>query len=213
VGDLRRRAITAAVYGVVVLAAIFGPSTLWGILLAVVGIISLVELFRMWRAGPPVLIESLLLGMGLAALLRLHSYGDPSLPFLPLLIVILATWAIDITAYLVGSSLGRRKITPKLSPGKTWEGTLAGFAAGAVTVLAVAAVSNSFHPWVVVVAAVIGPVAFAGDLLESWVKRRAGVKDSGGVLPGHGGMLDRIDSLLATGLATLAVIVVANRMG
>jgi phosphatidate cytidylyltransferase len=213
VRDLRRRGITAAVYAVVVLAAIFGPPTLWGILLAVIGVISLVELFRMWRAGPPVIIESLLLGMGLAALFRLRTYGDPSLPFLPLLLVILATWAIDVTAYLVGSSIGTRKITPRLSPGKTWEGTLAGFAAGAVTVLLVAAVSNSFHPWVVVVAAAIGPAAFAGDLLESWVKRRAGVKDSGGILPGHGGMLDRIDSLLATGLTTLAVIVVANRMG
>jgi phosphatidate cytidylyltransferase len=213
VRDLRRRGITAAVYAVVVLAAIFGPPTLWGILLAVIGVISLVELFRMWRAGPPVLVESLLLGMGLAALLRLQTYGDPSLPFLPLLLVILATWAIDVTAYLVGSSVGTRRITPRLSPGKTWEGTLAGFAAGAMTVLVVAAVSNSLHPWVFVVAAAIGPAAFGGDLLESWVKRRAGVKDSGGILPGHGGMLDRIDSLLATALTTLAVIVFANRMG
>jgi phosphatidate cytidylyltransferase len=210
VKDLRRRSVTALVYGAVVLASLFAPPVVFDVLLALLGIIAIVELFGLRHAGPPVLIESLLLGMGLASLRYLRSLGDPSEP---LFLVLLATWANDVAGYAIGTAFGRRKITPTLSPGKTWEGTLAGFAAAPITVLLGDAVSNSSHPWVPLLAATLGPVGFAGDLLESWIKRRAGVKDSGKLFPGHGGVLDRIDSILATALLATTVIVLGGRMG
>ena len=101
---------------------------------------------------------------------------------------------------VVGSLAGRRKIAPRISPGKTWEGTFGGFGAAALAVLGISALFGLGRAEAAVAAVTIGPVAFAGDLFESWVKRRAGVKDSGRLFPGHGGMLDRIDSLLTVAL-------------
>jgi len=119
-----------------------------------------------------------------------------------LLFLFVATWAVDTGGYFAGKSLGRHKMSPLVSPNKTWEGLAGGFV---MCVLALAALSN----WVPVVRAWgLGPVALAllallftlggqaGDLVESLMKRSLDVKDSGSVLPGHGGMLDRIDSLL-----------------
>jgi phosphatidate cytidylyltransferase len=119
---------------------------------------------------------------------------------------VLPTWAADVTAYLAGSAVGRRKLAPGISPGKTWEGTIAGFAASALVVLAVAATFGLPRIVAGVAAVGIGPVGLAGDLLESYVKRRAGVKDSGTIFPGHGGVLDRLDSLVAVATFLLLVI-------
>jgi phosphatidate cytidylyltransferase len=113
---------------------------------------------------------------------------------------------------VVGSSFGRRKIAPAISPGKTWEGTIAGCLAAAAVVL-VAVAPTGIYVWAALAALTIGPVAFAGDLLESWLKRRAGVKDSGTLLPGHGGVLDRIDSLLTAAPLVAVLIVLTGRMG
>ena len=153
---------------------------------------------------------------------RVHFVGSVSLYFLrtlsgpdpsvPLLITIFAVWAADVAAYAVGSSFGRRKIAPAISPGKTWEGTIAGFLAAATVVL-VAVAPTGIYVWAALAALTIGPVAFAGDLLESWLKRRAGVKDSGTLLPGHGGVLDRIDSLLTAAPLVAVLIVLTGRMG
>jgi phosphatidate cytidylyltransferase len=107
----------------------------------------------------------------------------------------------------VGSLAGRRRIAPAISPGKTLEGTVAGFAAGALAALAVGAAFGLPRAPVVIVAIGLGPVGLAGDLLESFVKRRAGVKDSGAILPGHGGLLDRLDSLVADAIFVFAVFV------
>ncbi len=113
-----------------------------------------------------------------------------------LLLALGVTWAADIAAYAVGSLWGSRKLAPRLSPGKTWEGTLAGFAAAAlVAVLCVPLAGIPALP-ALLVALLAGPAALAGDLAESALKRSAGVKDSGTLLPGHGGVFDRIDSLL-----------------
>lgn len=105
-------------------------------------------------------------------------------------------WATDSIAYFVGSRFGRRKLMVHISPAKTWEGTLAGVA-GAVIVGGLTA------PFIhllwydgALFAAVVAAAGVVGDLLESQFKRYTGVKDSGGVLPGHGGVLDRFDSTL-----------------
>jgi len=121
---------------------------------------------------------------------------------------LIGVWAGDAGAYLIGSMLGRRPILPRVSPGKTWEGTISGFILSLSGILVCVA---AFHHWLpgssvgqigwggsVVVGLMIGPLALTGDLAISMIKRRAKVKDSGNLIPGHGGMLDRADSLLFT---------------
>ena len=118
-----------------------------------------------------------------------------------------------VVAYVVGSTVGRRRIVPRISPGKTWEGTIAGFVAAGVVVILWSRPGLGVPLVSALIAVLIGPAAFAGDLLESWVKRRAGVKDSGTLLPGHGGILDRIDSLVAAAPLVALLIVFLGRMG
>lgn len=111
--------------------------------------------------------------------------------------VLLLAWAADVGAYFAGRRFGRRKLAPRVSPNKTWEGFLGGLAAAGVVALAGQAWFGlppaAFLP--LCMAAVLASVV--GDLTESLFKRQAGLKDSGHLLPGHGGVLDRIDSLTA----------------
>ena len=134
-----------------------------------------------------------------AALVDLHGRG----PWLLLAIMALA-WVADITAYFVGRRFGRRKLAPNISPGKTWEG-VGGALAGAIVYGPAAAVATGLltEPslphllGIALLSALLTAISVAGDLIESLLKRQAGLKDSSGLLPGHGGVLDRIDSLLA----------------
>jgi phosphatidate cytidylyltransferase len=127
-----------------------------------------------------------------------------------LLLALVPTWVGDSVAYLVGSRVGRRKIVPRISPGKTWEGTLAGFGGAAVVALLIAASAGTKTGPALLVAALVGPVGFAGDLFESAIKRAAGAKDSGTLFPGHGGVLDRIDSLIFVAPAVALVLALAR---
>lgn len=120
-----------------------------------------------------------------------------------LFLLVLVT-ATDSGAYFAGRKFGRVKLAPRVSPGKTWEGVLGGFVGGCI---AASAGAVWFHlpagPFVLLALAVI-VFSIVGDLTESLLKRRAGVKDSGTLFPGHGGMLDRIDSLTAAAPVFLA---------
>ena len=213
--DLPRRAITAVVYGAVVIVALLAPPAAFYALLTVLVALAAYELAALRRAGTPALLEAIVLIAGAAALVWLRTnsesvFGAARIPS-ELLMTFLAVWAIDVTSYAVGTTFGRRRIAPRISPGKTWEGTIAGVIAGALIVVLWERPFFRFPLWAFPAAILIGPVAFAGDLLESWVKRRAGVKDSGTLLPGHGGMLDRIDSLVAAAtLVALAMAIVAG---
>lgn len=112
--------------------------------------------------------------------------------------VIASIWASDATAYFVGSRLGRTKMVPKISPNKTWEG-FAGGLLGSVAVwllMVWVGVPGMTVPLALFGGVVVGVVSVLGDLFESRLKRAAGVKDSGNLIPGHGGMLDRSDSVL-----------------
>jgi phosphatidate cytidylyltransferase len=123
-----------------------------------------------------------------------------------LILALVPTWVADSVAYLVGSRVGRRKIVPRISPGKTWEGTFAGFGAAAVAALVIATSAGTSTSAALLVAVLVGPVGFAGDLFESAIKRAAGAKDSGTIFPGHGGVLDRIDSLIFVAPAVALVL-------
>ncbi len=113
----------------------------------------------------------------------------------------LGTWANDSGAYLAGKSLGRHKFSPRLSPHKTWEGSVGGWLSALVVSLAVGAVLRTPAWQAALLGIVLGPMATLGDLSVSFLKRQTGVKDTGNVIPGHGGILDRLDSLLFSAVA------------
>jgi len=112
---------------------------------------------------------------------------------------LLSTFAVDTGAYAVGRAIGRHKMAPRISPKKTWEGAAGGVVAGTAAVFALNALFDTGVGagtiWHLAVA--VPPAAMIGDLFESWMKRRMGVKDASGLLPGHGGFMDRLDSVVA----------------
>jgi phosphatidate cytidylyltransferase len=144
------------------------------------------------------------LGLGHVLLLR----DVPEHGRLAVFTVLLAVFADDTAAYLVGRLVGRHKLAPSLSPGKTWEGFVAGTAA-AILVSFFALYEQDFLtiPESIVLGAAVALAGAAGDLFESALKRDLQVKDSGQLLGGHGGMLDRIDSLLFAAVAAFYVVI------
>ena len=135
---------------------------------------------------------------------------DPS-PWM-LLFVMGLVWVADIAAYFAGRRFGKNKLAPSISPGKTWEGVAGAMFGVSVYVVLVWSFSPYFStreilPPLLLTAWWWVALAVIGDLFESAVKRQAGVKDSGALLPGHGGLLDRIDALTSTlPLAALAIL-------
>ena len=124
-------------------------------------------------------------------------------PRLLLLSVLITIWANDAGAYFVGKAIGKRKFSPIISPNKTWEGFF-----GGIIIATIAAVIMYFHYPIAAlcVAPFIAIFATIGDLFQSMLKRMAGVKDSGNIMPGHGGVFDRIDSWLAVGSVAPALL-------
>jgi phosphatidate cytidylyltransferase len=141
-----------------------------------------------------------------AALVGLRERG----PWL-LLGVMALVWIADIAAYYAGRRFGRHKLAPEISPGKSWEGVMG---AGLALILYASAVSAAIHglriPGAIILAAALLYFSILGDLFESWMKRLAGVKDSGTLLPGHGGVLDRIDALCAALPVAAGILHFAN---
>ncbi len=137
-----------------------------------------------------------------------------------LLLAAMATvWLADIAAYFFGRAFGRHKLAPSISPGKTWEGAVGGLLAvwiyGFLVAAKFGALTDSLAGWIGLGVELLAltAVSIVGDLFESLAKRQAGVKDSGTLLPGHGGVLDRIDSLTATlPLIALAVLFFEGRI-
>lgn len=165
---------------------------------------------RGWGAGWH--LAGFVYALGAAvSLLWIRERSDPDLPnggLVLLLWVFVVVWSTDIGAYFTGRSIGGPKLAPAISPGKTWAGFYGGIFAA--TVFGGAWAFLSGLPLVLLLLAPLFAVAAqAGDLFESWMKRRAGVKDSGSLLPGHGGVFDRVDGLLPVAILT-AVAVVAG---
>ena len=117
--------------------------------------------------------------------------------------VFIVTWSTDIGAYFVGRAFGRAKLAPSISPNKTIAGLYGGMAVAAVLAGGWALLTG-LNPALLVLAPLFALAAQGGDLFESWMKRRAGVKDSGNWLPGHGGLLDRLDGLVPVAILTAA---------
>jgi phosphatidate cytidylyltransferase len=170
-----------------------------GIFLFVLGI-AVITLFTkrpLVEALPSAGISSsglILVAFPLSYAVRLHGAGTQGPAILLFAMVII--WVGDSAAYFVGRSMGKYKLAPHLSPNKTWEGTVASFLGSLIVAVVFARFMTVPLPHLLGMAAVGNVAGQVGDLLESAYKRSAGIKDSGSILPGHGGVLDRIDALI-----------------
>ena len=116
------------------------------------------------------------------------------------LFLLAVVWSSDVGAYVTGRLFGGPRLAPSISPGKTWSGAAGGLASAVLVGAAAAGLGWGHVGLVMLAAGVLGIAAQIGDLLESAVKRHFGVKDSGRLIPGHGGLLDRLDGLMAASL-------------
>jgi phosphatidate cytidylyltransferase len=151
----------------------------------------------MWRGVRPA--QATWIGAAGFAVLVPAGLAMAALEPLEVLLVLVLVWIADTAAYFVGRAWGQRRLAPAISPGKSWEGAIGGLIGAAVYAIIIAFFTER-SAWLALVATAVllGMVSIVGDLFESAAKRQAGVKDSGALLPGHGGMLDRIDSATAT---------------
>jgi phosphatidate cytidylyltransferase len=163
--------------------------------------------FRLWAAAGVVYAGSLLISL---CLLRLSfPFGVRTVAWL-----FAVVWGTDVVAYFAGRLIGGPKFLPRISPSKTWSGTLTGIFGGAclgtLFLIVTAQLSGTSNPAPLMALFALGfltaAIAQAGDLFESWAKRQFGAKDSGGLIPGHGGLMDRLDGFIAasTWIAILA---------
>lgn len=150
--------------------------------------------------------------VGLAGVGLIWLRGGGEVGRATVLFIVVVVWASDIGAYMVGRLVGGPRLAPSISPNKTWSGALGGLVAAIAAGLGLAAWADPGASvlCVVIVAAVLGIAAALGDLFESGIKRHFQVKDSSGLIPGHGGLLDRVDGLLA---AVPAACVIALAQG
>ena len=199
------RILSAVVLGPLLLAAIWYGFPWIDLVAALAAPLMVAEWIRLTRGRPLVRVLAFVYALAaLVALLWLRH--QPVLGRETVLWIVICIWATDIGAYFVGSSAGGAKLAPRISPSKTWSGLIGGMAWAAV---ASAAVGYAFGLGETIPLALIGAglavVGQVGDLVESAAKRGAGVKDSGNLIPGHGGLLDRIDGLVAA-LVAVALI-------
>jgi phosphatidate cytidylyltransferase len=131
---------------------------------------------------------------------------DPALGFVAILFLFAVVWVTDIAAYFAGRALGGPKLWAAVSPNKTWSGALGGTLGGVIAALLVVKVAGLvIAPMLVLVTLALSVASQAGDLLESALKREFGAKDSGDLIPGHGGLMDRLDGFLTAVLAAVMV--------
>ena len=196
-----------AVSLVVMLLAAFGPP------LAAIGVLAAgtLLLFLLQRKGD-IWPAAGLFYIGLSGFSLVLLRGENHAGLLNTLFLVLIVWASDTGAYVAGRALGGPKLAPAISPGKTWSGAAGGLlaatliGAGAAALLAPGGASRA-----AAIAAMLGVMSQAGDLLESAIKRRFGVKDSSSLIPGHGGMLDRLDGVMAAAPMATALALLAGR--
>jgi phosphatidate cytidylyltransferase len=185
-----------------------------GFVLAGVLLTAVVALVRRWPIAWPA-GGLLYLGLAAIALLWLREWGG----FLLVLWLLVVIWGSDTGAYLVGSRVGGPKLAPRLSPNKTWSGLVGGcVAAGALSALYARIVGGEAaafgYPFAqFLVGFVLAGLSQVGDIGESTIKRRFNVKDSGNIIPGHGGVLDRVDSLIFTAPIVALSIILLREFG
>lgn len=223
--DLPARTISAIVMVVVAGLALWLGGWIWTLFVVAIGLGVLVEWTRLYLAFATTFPTrlgwaiggSIYIAIASLTLVLLRQQGAGAALYALLLVI-----ATDVGAYFAGRRFGGPKIAPAVSPSKTWSGLAGGMAASAiVAMLPVLIWSPAQHVGLLLPLIGIGAVAAiaaqAGDFFESWMKRRAGVKDSGKLIPGHGGLFDRVDGLLAVcftiGILMLGSVLLALARG
>jgi phosphatidate cytidylyltransferase len=220
--DLGIRAVSASVLAPIALACIWLGGIAFTVLVAAAALGLAIEWLMLCRlptarAGGARLRMAGIAYVGLAAAALVLLRGDPVAGRANVVLLVLTVWGVDIGAYVVGRMLGGPRLAPRISPGKTWSGAVGGLLAAIAVGLAVAPMlADDISPWIsvwrtILVSAAIGIVAQAGDLLESFVKRRLEVKDSSNLIPGHGGLFDRLDAILSSALAGAVLALALGR--
>lgn len=211
---------SALVICVAVLAAVFSAwlgyfAAAW--LILPIGAILAALVARLWRLGERPADEAfgvLYIGAPSVALVWLRS-GDIGRDWALMLLAI--AWSADIFAFVAGNIFKGPKLWPRFSPNKTWAGLIGGLAASALAAVIVVAIAKGegdpTRGWAAVIGLTVGLFTMAGDLWESMLKRRFGVKDSGQLIPGHGGLLDRVDGLMFAIMAMAGARLVAHLTG
>ncbi len=204
------RVISAFVLAPVVLATVYAGSPFFEALVGAAALILAYEWNRLCGGRMGWLIAgAFYIGLPCWALLLIRA--DPAHGRETLFWLLAVVWASDTGAYAFGRLIGGPKLAPVISPNKTWAGL-----AGGISMAAVIGVGSAFildHTAILALAgwsALTGAVSQAGDLVESWVKRHFGVKDTGNLIPGHGGLLDRVDGLLVAALGVAAIFAISG---
>jgi len=203
---LTKRIVSALVLAPLVLAAVWIGSWVFAILVGAGAAVATWEWTRLCGWSLWWSIAGLAyIGLPVAALIWLRDQDRATTFWL-----LLAVWTTDSAAYAAGRLIGGWRLMPSVSPNKTWAGLIGGIAGAAVIGGAIGAVLG-IDAWVLAgTSAVLALVAQGGDLLESAIKRHFGAKDSGSLIPGHGGLLDRIDGLLAAAPAAAVLCLIAG---
>ena len=189
------RVISGAVLIALTVALVwFAPPVIFESFAVVVGLLAVWELVRLLPVALATLIALVYIALPLAALVQIRLMAGPGAVFLVMLTIMIS----DTAQYYTGRAFGRRPLAPAISPKKTIEGAIGGFVFGTIALVVIGAF---WAPQLgmgarLVLGVAIVALGIAGDLFESFLKRRAGVKDSSALIPGHGGVLDRIDALL-----------------
>ncbi|MBW6468341.1 MAG: phosphatidate cytidylyltransferase, partial [Coriobacteriia bacterium] len=200
----RERRTLAELCGFVAVAAMPVVASFWGLSALFLVMTALVAASLVWHVyfvnlriadTTLVVFGAAYIGFALAHFVLIRGLEDGV--FLALAVLV-GVWASDVLAYFVGSLIGSHKLAPRISPAKSWEGFVAGTlgTVGVWLALPLLVETTLTLSWRIVIGIALALAALVGDLFESRIKREVGVKDSGNLMPGHGGFLDRIDSLL-----------------
>ncbi len=204
--ELTQRILSGAVLGALVLALTWWNLYSFTALCMVAGVVLLSEWLNLVKTRAPMWIAVGFIYIFAATLSLLYLRAmDLNI----LLAVFAIVWTGDIAAYFTGKKFGKHKIAPAISPGKSWEGLAGSVIASAAMGAALGHVAPLPHA---VLGAVFAILGLGGDLFESALKRRAGVKDSGRLLPGHGGLFDRVDALLPCAIFAGAALYIRLNM-
>lgn len=197
-----KRAISGIIYIAVMWTCTSYSETTFSLLFAILGIISIYEMWKLRKGKSKFLaLLYILLPFFLIQLFGMKDSNYPNTAFDPslILLILVLTWTFDTFAYLFGVTFGKHKIMPSISPKKSWEGFAGGFIFTIITAYIISEYLSTLNLEIIIITSILLPfTATLGDFIASFYKRQAGVKDSGNLIPGHGGILDRMDAFMIT---------------